>query len=181
MDKKTTTSSPPAIAFVEDNTRAIDLTDDIQDSAFAQRPYGSSVAATASLPESITANWSRIAKADMSLGMFNRLVRLAAQPGGWRGPGSAPLQPSSLSRFLTFWTIVRDEAKEPELTLAPDGTLHAEWFRSEKQRLDIGFSDPKIVFGMITGNSILEGAENLITVAQILRHHQARPFAWGSR
>lgn len=130
------------------------------------------------LPEAVSASWTRIAQADISVRLYSRLVRLASQPDGWRGPGSLSLRPSSLKRFLEFWTMVRNEAREPELALAPDGSLHAEWFKSHRQRLDVRFAEPKVIFGLFAGNSILEGADNLKTVAQILMQHHAKPLAW---
>jgi hypothetical protein len=133
------------------------------------------------LPEAILRSWSRIARANMSVRMYGDLVRIANQPPGWRGPGSLRLRPASLKNFLEFWSIVRNDAAEPELALAPDGTLHAEWFKSQRQRLDVRFLEHKVVFGLIASNSILEGAEQQNTVAQILKSHHAQPLSWSGR
>ena len=105
-------------------------------------------------------------------------VRLASIAPGWRGPGAQSMKVSSLNRFLHFWSLIRDDAVEPELALAPDGSIHAEWFKSLRQRLDIRFTDPNVRFGMFTNNNILEGADKLSTVAQILKDHHAKPLTW---
>lgn len=133
---------------------------------------------TGALPEIISANWGDIVNAGISLRMYGDLIRMAAVPSGWRGPGSLALRPISLRNFIAFWSAIRDVAKEPELTLAPDGSLHAEWFKSPRQRLDVRFSDQNVFFGLLNHNSILEGAEHPNTVAEILKLHHAKPLTW---
>ncbi|MFZ0844636.1 MAG: hypothetical protein WAM62_02510 [Pseudolabrys sp.] len=136
---------------------------------------------TNSLPNSIWTSWGKIAQADMSVRMFSDLVRLANAPDGWRGAGSVALRPGSIKNFLEFWSIVRGEAVEPELALAPDGSLYAEWFESQRKRLDVRFAEQNVFFGLFAKNNILEGVDHLTTVAQILRLHQAKPLTWSAR
>jgi hypothetical protein len=114
----------------------------------------------------------------MSVQMYSNLVRLASAPDHWAGPNSKSLDAASIARFLDFWLLVRDDANEPSLTLAPDGSLIAEWFKSVRQRLDMRFSNRAVVFGLISPKNILEGAESAETVASILKLHPQKPLAW---
>jgi hypothetical protein len=136
---------------------------------------------TETLPETLQGSWTKIARANMSVILYADLVRVARLASGWAGLDTQPLRPKSLQNFLEFWTIVREVAAEPEVTLAPDGSLHAEWFKSPQQRLDVKFADQKAFFGLLTNNSILEGVDELHTVAQILMLHRARPLSWTAR
>ncbi len=133
------------------------------------------------LPSTLLSMWTRIARANMSVRLYNDLVRVAGQPDAWRGRGTVALRSSSLKNFLDFWSLVRDVATEPEVTLAPDGSLHAEWYKGPRQRLDVRFGEHKVVFGLLTPNSILEGAENQEMVALILKSHKAQPLKWDVR
>jgi hypothetical protein len=180
MDVSTNITDLNSIPFPEERTRAIDVVDDVasksqRPSTLAQQP------AADSLPESLLTSWSRIAQANISVRMYRDLVRIGMQPPGWRGPGSLGLRPASLRNFLEFWSAVRGSAVEPELALAPDGSLHAEWFKSPRQRLDVRFLDRNLVFGLFTNNNVLEGAEKHNTVALILKAHQAKPLSWSAR
>lgn len=134
-----------------------------------------------SVPRSMLAFWTRVAQANMSVRMHSDLLRVAGQPSGWKGARSVALRESSLKTFLDFWTAIRDSAVEPELSLAPDGTLLAEWFNSPRQRLDARFVDHKVLFGLFANNRILEGAESSGVVAQILKSHPLKPLTWSAR
>jgi hypothetical protein len=114
----------------------------------------------------------------MSVKMYANLVKLARAPDGWAGANSKALSSPALLRFLDFWQLVRDEASEPLLTLAPDGSLVAEWFKSVRQRLDVRYSSRSVIFGLITPKNILEGAESAETVATILKLHPQKPLSW---
>jgi hypothetical protein len=181
MDFSTNITDLNSIPFPEERTRTIDVVDDV--AIKSQRPSTSTQqpASVNSLPESLLTSWSRIAQANMSVRMYRDLVRIGMQPPGWRGPGSLGLRPASLRNFLEFWLAVRSSAVEPELALAPDGTLHAEWFKSPRQRLDVRFLDRNLVFGLFTNNNVLEGAEKHNIVALILKAHQAKPLSWSAR
>lgn len=135
---------------------------------------------TNALPESIWQSWGKIAQANMSVRLYGDLVRLAAAHDGWRGSGSLGLRPNSLKSFLEFWSRVRDGAAEPELSLAPDGSLHAEWFDSPRKRLDVRFAEQNTYFGLFQNNNVVEGADHLNTVAEILKLHPARPLTWST-
>ena len=139
------------------------------------------VSSTNSLPESIWTSWGRIAQANMSVRMYGDLVRIANAQDGWRGSGSLALRAGSIKNFLEFWSLVRDEAAEPELTLAPDGSLYAEWFESQRKCLDVRFAEQNVFFGLFANNNIVEGVDHLTTVAQILKLHRAKPLTWSAR
>jgi hypothetical protein len=139
------------------------------------------VSSTNALPDSISSSWSKIAQANMSVRMYENLVRIASARDGWRGPGSHSLRAASLTDFLEFWSLIRDEASEPELSLAPDGSIHAEWFGSLQRRLDVRFGERKAFFGLLTSSSIVEGADHLAAVAQILKAHRFKPLSWSAR
>jgi hypothetical protein len=133
---------------------------------------------TDAIPTSITGSWGAIARAHMSVKMYANLVKLARAPDGWAGARSRALSAAAILRFLDFWLLVRDEASEPLLTLAPDGSLVAEWFKSVRQRLDVRYSPHGVIFGLITPKNILEGAESAKTVATILKLHPQKPLSW---
>jgi hypothetical protein len=173
------TTEPFGVQFSEDGTRATKLIDDVGGAAATPSPTHRVTISTEALPPTIVASWGPIQHADMSSAMYDKLVRLASAPAG-RVSVSDPLNASSLRHFLQFWSMVRDEAVEPELGLAPDGSIHAEWFKSVRQRLDVRFAGSKARFGLFTSNNILEGAENLTTVAKILKLHHAKPLKWGA-
>jgi hypothetical protein len=65
--------------------------------------------------------------------------------------------------------------------LAPDGTIHAEWFESSRKRLDAKFSERDVVFGLFAQNNIVEGVDSVATVAQILKLHRSKPLSWSQR
>jgi hypothetical protein len=183
MEYSTNITDLSSVPFQDERTRATDIVDDVEGKKSpskattpAQQPISPN-----SLPDALLSNWNRIAQANMSVRMYRDLVRLAMQPSGWRGPGSRGLRAGSLKSFLEFWMAVRDSAVEPELTLAPDGSLAAEWFKSPRQRLDTRFLDHIAIFGLLMNNNVLEGAETRDTVASILKAHQAKPLTWSAR
>lgn len=134
--------------------------------------------ATATLPQSILMNWPDILQSGISPKLFDRIVRIALQPAGWSGPGSKSMRAESLKLFLTFWGAVRNEAAEPELALTASGSLQAEWFKSDRQRLDVTFAEPRLIFGLFATNSIVEGADSPTTVVPLLKGHPAKPLTW---
>ena len=137
--------------------------------------------ASATMPSSIIANWGEVTHSDISNDLFDRLVRLAMARDGWRGPGSLAMSGKSLREFLSFWKSISHDAVEPELSLGPDGSLSAEWFKDFKQRLDVRFLSNKVVFGLIANNTILEGAERPDLVALLLSQHPTRPLTWSPK
>lgn len=136
---------------------------------------------TDTMPQPLLTNWGRLGRAGISIAMYESLVRVAMCTDGWRGPGSLGLRSSSLKRFIEFWSLVRSDAAEPEISLSSDGSLHTEWYKSARQRLDLRFADHSVFFGLFSNNTILEGADSVDTVAQILRLHPATPLRWKAK
>ncbi|KAB7741519.1 hypothetical protein F2P47_03680 [Parvibaculum sedimenti] len=136
---------------------------------------------TDTMPQPLLTNWGRLGRASISIAMYESLVRIAMYTDGWHGPGSLGLRSSSLKRFIEFWSLVRNDAAEPEISLSSDGSLHTEWYKSARQRLDLRFADQSVFFGLFSNNTILEGADSVDTVAQILRLHRAAPLRWKAK
>jgi hypothetical protein len=132
---------------------------------------------TSSMPDAISANWGNILRARLSENFKARLTRIA----GRREPGLPPLASRSLAEFLEFWLLVRPVAVEPEVSVAPDGNLMAEWFRSTRYHLDLRFVPGRVIFGLISGANVSEGSEsltNLPNVANYLKIHSSQPLKW---
>jgi hypothetical protein len=142
-------------------------------------PPGESV--TNSLPEVIWTNWGPLSRMGVRGQMFRDLVRLASAPDGWNGAGSRSLRPESLKAFFAFWSSIRNHAAEPELALASDGSIHAEWFESPRKRLDVRFGSLGVFFGVFVNNRVVEGVDSTKTVAQLLSLHPAKPLSWSAR
>jgi hypothetical protein len=181
MDRATN-SIDLSLTFPDESARSAEPTPIIQSSSTMQEANKLiERSTTGALPNTISETWGDIVNAGMSVGMYGDLVRMATVPSGWRGPGSLALRSISLKNFIAFWLAIRDIAKEPELTLAPDGTLHAEWFKSVRQRLDVRFADKNVIFGLLNQDKIVEGAEQPNTVAEFLKLHPAKPLSWSAQ
>ncbi len=132
------------------------------------------------VPESIRDNWQRLATSGLSEGLYSRLQKLANKLDGWRGKGSRRLSAGSLHHFLIFWSLVKENAVEPFVTLAPNGHLYAEWHASWKRHLDVEFTDTGDVFyGLFHGNVIHEGREKVSELVIMLQSRHTNPFKWG--
>lgn len=139
---------------------------------------GASGADTAMFPEALTPFWTELLKTDVSVGLYRDLVRLAI---GGRGPAAVPLRRDSLKSFVQFWGLVHNQAVAPEIALAPDGTIHAEWYQSPTRRLDVRFAIPKVYFGLFDGSEVLEGVQRPEDLARMLVSHRSRPLSRSSR
>jgi hypothetical protein len=174
------THDPFTVEFAESGTRTTPVSATVREARAVpgQSSPSPRIVGTSAAPKSIVDTWGAITRAGMTAEMYAKLVRLASLPPGWRGPGARALRASSLAQFLHFWSLVRPNATEPELALAPDGSVHAEWFKSPRQRLDVRFAENNVRFGMFVNHNILEGADKLVTVANILKSHHAKPLTW---
>lgn len=135
---------------------------------------------TDALSGAIRANWGKLTQAALSDRMYQQIQRIATVPDDTR-PGSRLLGTNCLSNFLEFWARVHNDATEPDLVLAPDGTLYAEWFKSGRQKLDVRFTSSTVTFGLFANADILEGAQQPQAVAAILSAHAAKPLRWSPR
>jgi hypothetical protein len=149
--------------------------------AFGYAPVDSPTSQTNRLPPTILDTWGEINRAPISVRMYGDLVRLASLSAGWRGPGSQALKADSLKAFLKFWALVQPVAKEPEISLAADGTISAEWYESGQKRLDARFGTNDVIFGLFASNVIVEGLDKPEEVAQLLKLHRSRPLSWSKR
>jgi hypothetical protein len=166
-----------SLTFHADAPRAITYPHTFDTSS--ARTQQSEQVGTETLPNAIKANWGKIIKAQLSERIYVKLESLAAGPSSMLGPNAArPLDAKSLGDFLDFWVRVRTIAAEPEITSAPDGTLHAEWYKSDRQRLDARFTANGVMFGLIAGTKLIEGAETPETVASLLKNNPAQPLKW---
>ena len=139
---------------------------------------------TEALPAAFVSNWTKLKSSKLSPKFYSRLLRLAS--GRFGTTTVAPsnerkLRPSSLSDFLEFWSQIKGEAVEPDVSLSNDGSISVEWFKSNDQRLDIKFAEETVMFGLLNSGKILEGAESKELVALILRSHSAKPFRWRAK
>jgi hypothetical protein len=130
---------------------------------------------TSAIPTAVANNWGKISSAGLSPSMYGRILRLASA-----GDQTATrLSAASLGNFLGFWKLIRSASAEPELALASDGSLCAEWYKSRQQRLDIRFTPDQAVFGLLSRNAVLEGAQRPNSaLANTLRHHPSKPLQW---
>jgi hypothetical protein len=147
--------------------------DTTSSSSFPTRSLNRVQPSSASIPSSIEENWNDILQADLSPKLYNRLLKLAASAA------DSPLRTKSIRDFLDFWSLIKVDAKEPELAMDPNGALHAEWFKTDQERLDIRFARHEAVFGLFAKRSIFEGTEiDFQRLADILRSHSAKPLLW---
>jgi hypothetical protein len=133
------------------------------------------------MPGAIEANLSRmVGVGGLSHSLFESLVRVAAAPATSNAAYQS-LTTSSLADFLDFWTRVKTVATEPEVSVAPDGSLAAEWYKSGRQKLDARFVDRKVIYGLFANTSIHEGADRVEVVAEFLKNHPAHPLQWAAK
>jgi hypothetical protein len=131
------------------------------------------------MPSAIVGNWTRLCRANLSGGLYSRIMQIARRQDGWRGVGSKELTPGALKAWLDFWIAVQDNAVEPGLALTARGTLQTEWFRNSRRHLDLEFvSKERIFFGFFNGGAIYEGVDTGGALVPWLGGHHARPLQW---
>jgi hypothetical protein len=144
-----------------------------------RRPPQQDIVGTDALPAALAANWSKLRTSGLSPKFYSRLMRLASDRfSSAPPPKQEKARSSSLSDFLDFWSVIRMDAVEPDLSLSNDGSIVVEWFKSNDQRLDIKFGETGVLFGLFNKGNVLEGSETKELVASILMNHSARPFQW---
>lgn len=137
---------------------------------------------TQAVSEVLQANWAELAKSGLGNVSFERLQRLGAKTSEWRGPGSRPLQASSLRAALKFWDLVRSAAREPEFMLTPRGTLQAEWHKSYRQFLDVEFKTDgeEVNFGLFDRGRTLEGVVSIEEARNVIvGYRRGIALQWG--
>ena len=109
------------------------------------------------VPDAVEKNWVLLAKSKLSRKTYGRMLRLAQEAAS---PGQAALRPGSLHTFLSFWDKVRVFAPEPEVTLARNGNLVAEWHERWNRHLDVEFKeDGMVLYGLFIGRIVNEGRD----------------------
>jgi hypothetical protein len=177
MDFTSTTSGFSARAFDEDSTQVLTVRPNVGNSLPQTRPTQNSTIKTETIPPALLANWTRLNSSNFSSLFYTRLLKFAGDRFS-SAVKKAPLRAQSLSNFLDFWQLIKPDAREPEFALSKDGSIHAEWFKSNRQHLHLKFLDDKIFFGLFDNGHILEGSENSRVVAKVLSEHPSKPFRW---
>jgi len=131
------------------------------------------------VPDSFRANAGLLIRSGLSRETIARIFRLSDKPDGWREPGSKRLDASSLRAFLTFWTTIARQAREPFLSLAPNGNLIAHWHASWRRHLDLEFDRSNVIyFGLFDNRDVLQGKAVLANLVQTLTARRNNPFMW---
>lgn len=144
-----------------------------------QKPSTPTLGNTGVAPESIINNWQLLATSNFSEQSYLFILKLARKKEGWRGPGSRPLNASSLSNLLKFWNKISAHATEPEFALAPDGNIQAEWYKDERHFIEIKFTPLNMIsFGLFYGDKVLEGIAAPNDIIAILSSHAFKPLQW---
>ncbi len=118
------------------------------------------------VPDAVANNWVLLAKSKTSGKTYGRILRLAQEA---ESPGRAALRPGSLRTFLSFWDTVSILAPEPEVTIARNGNLVAEWHKRWNCHLDVEFKeDGMILYGLFTGRIVNEGRDAADSLARRL-------------
>ncbi len=118
------------------------------------------------VPDAVANNWVLLAKSITSGKTYGRILRLAQEA---ESPGQAALRPGSLRTFLSFWDTVSVLAPEPEVTIARNGNLVAEWHRRWNRHLDVEFKeDGMVLYGLFIGTIVNEGRDTADSLARRL-------------
>jgi hypothetical protein len=132
---------------------------------------------TSVVPDSITNNWQRLARAGLTEKSYRSILRLAKKDAAWRGEGSLPMNSSSLATFLQFWALITQDQGEPEFVLMPNGNLQVEWYKNNRHFVELEFQpDTSIIFGIFDARTIIEGVSDLQTVIQLLLQRRSFKF-----
>ncbi len=122
------------------------------------------------VPDAVENNWVLLAKSKLSRKTYGRILGLAQEAAS---PGRAALRPGSLRTFLSFWDAVSVLAPEPEVTLARNGNLVAEWHKRWNRHLDVELKeDGMVLYGLFTGKIVNEGRDTADALAYRLIENQ---------
>ena len=121
------------------------------------------------VPDAMANNWVSLAKSKTSGKMgkiYGRILRLAQEA---ESPGRVALRTGSFRTFLSFWKTVGVLAPEPEVTIARNGNLIAEWHKRWNRHLDVEFKeDGMVLYGLFIGSIVSEGRESAASLARRL-------------
>lgn len=158
--------APRATTAVQRELAAIELASSAETSQSLKSDVGSVRELPSAVPYAVANNWVLLAKSKLSRKTYGRILRLAQEA---ESPGRAALRPGSLRTFLSFWDTVSVLASEPEVTLARNGNLVAEWHRTWNCHLDVEFKeDGMVLYGLFTGRIVSEGRDAVDALARRL-------------
>lgn len=148
------------------DARALEHTSSAETSQITSSHVGTGRKSPHAVPKALEDNWVLLARSNFSRKTYSGILRLAQEA---ESPGRAVLGPGSLRTFLLFWDMVRSLAPEPEVTLARNGNLVAEWHTSWNRHLDVEFKeDGMVLYGLFAGRIVNEGRDKASALAQRL-------------
>ncbi len=158
--------APRATIALQRELAAIELASSAETSQSLESDVGSGRELPSAVPYAVANNWVLLAKSKLSRKTYGRILRLAEEA---ESPGRAALRPGSLRTFLSFWDTVSGLDSEPEVTLARNGNLVAEWHRRWNCHLDVEFKeDGMVLYGLFTGRIVSEGRDSADALARRL-------------
>ena len=174
FDTETLAADSRATAALQREVAAIQFGHPPETSQIPSSELGTGREPANAVPDAVANNWVLLAKSKPSRKIYGRILHLAqeAEPSG-----RAALRPGSLRTFLEFWDEVRSFAPEPELTLARNGNLVAEWHKRWNRHLDAEFKeDGMVLYGLFTGRIVSEGRDKADVLAWRLTENGRWPI-----
>ena len=166
FDTETPAVAPQATIAFQRAMAELELTSSAETSQSPISYVGGGREPLRAVPDAVENNWALLAKSRLSGKTYGRILRLAEEA---ESPGRAALRPGSLRTFLSFWDKVSVLAPEPEVTLARNGNLVAEWHRRWNRHLDVEFKeDGMVLYGLFTGKIVSEGRDTADALARRL-------------
>jgi uncharacterized protein YbjT (DUF2867 family) len=134
---------------------------------------------TSALPVSYRDNAPVLNRSGLSKETSDRIFQLAAKSSGHNEEQARPLDAASLRAFLSFWISISAQAREPILSLAPNGNLVAHWHASWRRHLDLEFDRGNIIyFGLFDNHDVVQGKAVSANLIQTLAGRTNNPFMW---
>ena len=157
FDTEAVTVTPRATIARQRELAALELAPSAETSQSPNSHVGKGRELPSAVPDAVENNWVLLAKSKLSRKTYGRILGLAQEAAS---PGRAALRPGSLRTFLSFWDTVSVVAPEPEVTLARNGNLVAEWHKRWNRHLDVEFKeDGMVLYGLFTGRIVNEGRD----------------------
>lgn len=163
FDTEVETATPRAIMARQRELAALELATTAETSQSPISHVGRGRELPSTIPDAVGNNWVLLAKSNLSRETYGRILHLAQEAAS---PGRVALRPGSLRTFLSFWDTVSILAPEPEVTLARNGNLVAEWHKRWNRHLDVEFKeDGMVLYGLFTGKIVNEGRDTVDSLA----------------
>lgn len=126
-------------------------------------------------------HWFMLAKSGLSPRAFGRLQAEVGKIAESSGEQLRMLG-LALRLFLTFWQLVKAEAREPDLYVLPNGGLQALWSHANGSFLVMEFvGNERVYWAVNEGDNITEGqhaANSLRALAMSLKAQPNKPLKW---